>query len=147
LPESEKAEYGYDRPDFAKYLPVGTGLVVVTTALYAFHFVTGCGANLVLTLGWTFGLFFLGFGMVFLLSKGGKLKQRDILLGAIPWRGDERVLDIGCGPGLLLVGAAKRLATGKAVGIDIWNTAVETKNSPESALRNARFEGVADRVG
>jgi cyclopropane fatty-acyl-phospholipid synthase-like methyltransferase len=31
----------------------------------------------------------------------------------------EAVLDVGCGRGLMLVGAARRLKTGKAVGIDL----------------------------
>jgi len=34
--------------------------------------------------------------------------------------GDEQVLDVGCGRGLMLIGAAKRLTTGKATGIDVW---------------------------
>jgi len=41
-------------------------------------------------------------------SKVGKLKERDRLLDRIPWRGDEAVLDVGCGRGLLLIGAARR---------------------------------------
>src|SRR5438067_1587549 len=53
-------------------------------------------------------------------SRFGKLRERERLLGLIPWRGDERVLDVGCGRGLLLVGAARRLTTGSSVGVDIW---------------------------
>ena len=49
-------------------------------------------------------------------SKSGKLRVRDRLLATIPWRGDERVLDVGCCRGLLLCGAARRLTTGTAVG-------------------------------
>ena len=49
-------------------------------------------------------------------SKIGKLRARDELIGAIPWRGDEQVLDVGCGRGLLLIAAAKRLTSGKAIG-------------------------------
>src|SRR5262249_10204191 len=36
-------------------------------------------------------------------SRSGKLRQRERLLDLIPWRGDETVLDVGCGRGLLLV--------------------------------------------
>src|SRR5215472_6849374 len=43
-------------------------------------------------------------GMLF-YSKVGKLQLRERLLDKIPWRGDEFVLDIGCGRGLLTVGA------------------------------------------
>ena len=39
----------------------------------------------------------------------------------IPWRGNETVLDVGTGRGLLMIGAARRLTTGISVGIDIWS--------------------------
>src|SRR5260370_40386319 len=45
-------------------------------------------------------------------SKVGKLRARERFLDLIAWRGDEIVLDVGCGRGLLLVGAARRLTTG-----------------------------------
>jgi ubiquinone/menaquinone biosynthesis C-methylase UbiE len=68
--------------------------------------------------------------------------QAEQLLSKISWRGDEHVLDVGCGRGLLLIGAAKRLTTGKATGIDSWRK----EGSPEATMENARREGVSDRV-
>jgi arsenite methyltransferase len=79
-------------------------------------------------------------------SRVGKLRYRDALLEAIPWRGDEKVLDVGCGRGLLLIGAAKRLKTGKATGIDPWVKEDLSGNAPESVMANAKAEGVAERV-
>jgi len=79
-------------------------------------------------------------------SKVGKLRHRDRLLDRIEWRGDESVLDVGCGAGLLLIGAAKRLSSGKATGIDIWQSEDLTRNSRDVTLENARREGVSDRV-
>lgn len=76
----------------------------------------------------------------------GKVKERDRLLDRIAWKGDERVLDVGCGRGLILVGAAKRLTTGKAVGVDIWQAEDLSGNRPEVPLKNAALEGVGDRV-
>src|ERR1700675_2263543 len=46
-------------------------------------------------------------------SKIGKLREREKLLDLIAWQGRESVLDVGCGRGLMLVGAARRLTTGK----------------------------------
>jgi ubiquinone/menaquinone biosynthesis C-methylase UbiE len=65
---------------------------------------------------------------------------------ALRWRGDEAVLDVGCDRGLLLIGAAKRLTTGKAVGVDIWQAGDLSGNRPEAAQANATLEGVSDRV-
>ena len=79
-------------------------------------------------------------------SQVGKLAMRDRLLDKIPWTGDEKVLDVGCGRGLLLIGAAKRLKKGRATGIDIWDPADLSGNKLEAAVDNARAEGVADRV-
>jgi ubiquinone/menaquinone biosynthesis C-methylase UbiE len=90
--------------------------------------------------------FLLGAGGMVRYSKVGKLRIRDQILEPIPWRGDERVLDVGCGRGLLLIGAARRLTTGKAVGLDRWAPGALTGNRPEAVLDNARLEGVPDRV-
>src|SRR6185437_14623413 len=79
-------------------------------------------------------------------SKVGKLRQRDRLLDTFAWRGDERVLDVGCGRGLLLLGAAQRLTTGTAAGVDLWSGVDLSGNRPEATLENARRAGVADRV-
>jgi 2-polyprenyl-3-methyl-5-hydroxy-6-metoxy-1,4-benzoquinol methylase len=66
-------------------------------------------------------------------------------MNALPWTGDETVLDIGCGRGLMLVGAARRLTTGQAVGIDLWRTEDQADNSPEAAQAHARREGFPTR--
>lgn len=41
----------------------------------------------------------------------GKRRFRDWMLARHEWRGDETVLDVGAGRGLMAVGAAKRLTT------------------------------------
>jgi arsenite methyltransferase len=69
------------------------------------------------------------------------------MVDQVPWTGTERVLDVGCGPGLALVEVAKRLTTGKVTGIDKWMVIHgERHNSKDITLENARIEGVADRV-
>jgi arsenite methyltransferase len=76
----------------------------------------------------------------------GKLRMREQLLNEVPWRGNEAVLDVGCGRGLMLVGAAKRLTSGKATGIDLWQGEDLAGNNPEATRANAEAEGVIDRV-
>jgi arsenite methyltransferase len=79
-------------------------------------------------------------------SKIGKVREREKYLDKIAWRGDERVLDVGCGLGLFLIGAAKRLSTGRAVGIDRWQVEDLSGNNAAGTLNNAMIEGVADTV-
>ena len=79
-------------------------------------------------------------------SKIGKVREREYYLDRIVWRGDECVLDVGCGLGLFLIGAAKRLKTGRAVGIDLWQAEDLSGNTPAGTRNNATIEGVADRV-
>jgi ubiquinone/menaquinone biosynthesis C-methylase UbiE len=92
----------------------------------------------------------LGFGAMALWmiydSKIGKIRERETYLDKINWNGHERVLDVGCGLGLFLIGAAKRLSTGRAVGIDKWQQEDLSGNNAEGTLRNATIEGVADKV-
>ena len=68
------------------------------------------------------------------------------LLDQLNLRGDERILDLGCGRGAVLLLAAQHLTTGRAVGIDLWRRADQSGNSAEATRRNAVAEGVADRV-
>jgi ubiquinone/menaquinone biosynthesis C-methylase UbiE len=90
--------------------------------------------------------FFLFAAWVVVGSKFVKPRQAKRVLDSIRWRGDESVLDTGCGRGLWLVTAAKHLTTGKAVGIDVWNTRLQSGNSPKNTLENAIAENVAEKV-
>jgi ubiquinone/menaquinone biosynthesis C-methylase UbiE len=68
------------------------------------------------------------------------------LLDRLRLRGDERILDLGCGRGAVLLMAAQHLTTGRAVGVDLWRRVDQSGNSAEATQRNAVAEGVADRV-
>jgi SAM-dependent methyltransferase len=61
-------------------------------------------------------------------------------------KGNEYVIDVGSGTGRTAVQMAKRLDTGRLVGIDIWDTMELGGNSPERAYKNAEIEGVRDKV-
>jgi len=101
----------------ARWLALGAGLLALSSAAGMIHY-----------------------------SKVGKLRIRDELLDSIKWSGYETVLDIGCGRGLLLVGAAQRLVSGKAVGVDVWLPKALTGNLPKAVLENAVIEEVAGRI-
>lgn len=68
------------------------------------------------------------------------------LLDQHRWRGDESVLDIGCGRGLVAIGAARRAPHGYITGIDLWQEADLAGNSPAAIRANAVAAGVVDRL-
>lgn len=102
-------------------------------------------AILGMTLGPGIACAFTGAAMIW-TSRIGKVRRRDRNLRAIPWRGDEQVVDVGCGRGLMLVGAAQQLTTGRATGIDIWRAEDLANNSASATFHNVRIAGVTDRV-
>lgn len=79
-------------------------------------------------------------------SRRGKFVVWDNVLDQLALRGDERLLDLGCGRGAVLLMAAQRLTTGRAVGVDLWIVHDQSGNAMEATQRNAQAEGVADRV-
>jgi len=78
-------------------------------------------------------------------TRSGKFHVWDRVLDDLRLRGDETVLDLGCGRGAVLLAAAKRLPRGRAIGVDIWQ-ADQTDNSQQATLANAALENVADRI-
>ncbi len=76
----------------------------------------------------------------------GKFRLWAKLLDDLGLLGDERILDLGCGRGAVLLLAAQHLTTGRAVGVDLWRSVDQSGNSAEATRRNAVAEGVADRV-
>ena len=79
-------------------------------------------------------------------TRSGKFAVWADLLDRLALKGDEWVLDIGCGRGAVLLMAAKRLPHGSAVGVDRWSKADQSGNAEQVTGRNAALEGVADRV-
>jgi arsenite methyltransferase len=79
-------------------------------------------------------------------SRRGKFEVWTALADGLALRGDERVLDLGCGRGAVLLIFARRLTTGRAVGVDIWRTQDQSGNAIEATRQNADADGVADRI-
>jgi ubiquinone/menaquinone biosynthesis C-methylase UbiE len=146
-----KADYGIDAPGIVRFQILLTlaGFGLWTLTLLRF-IPSQLGGSFAVSVSWgsllagVWGV--AGAGVFLWSSRYGKIRVRDKILDTIPWRGDETVLDVGCGRGLLLIGAAKRLKTGKSVGVDIWNSRDLSGNRPEATLQNAAVEGVAGRV-
>jgi arsenite methyltransferase len=143
---STKPDYGIDAPGVVRNL-----FIAGTACLLLFRFLPNFTVgNITFLLSPMFrntaiGCF-VGGVLMLIYSKYGKFKHRERMLNMWNWRGDERVLDVGTGAGLLLIGAAKRLTTGRSTGIDLWSQVDLSANEKQRTLRNAELEGVKDRV-
>lgn len=79
-------------------------------------------------------------------TRAGKFAVWAELLDRLQLKGDERLLDIGCGRGAVLLMAAQRLPRGRAVGVDVWSATDQSGNAEQVTRRNADLEGVAERI-
>ncbi|HYV86170.1 MAG TPA: class I SAM-dependent methyltransferase [Patescibacteria group bacterium] len=136
------ADYGYDAP-YALVTFAALGGAGVLAGIVSWW--TGNG-HLAAMLGF-YGAFFLANAACFFhTTTRGKLQVWDEILDALRLRGDERVLDMGCGRGAVLTAVARRLTTGRVTGIDLWSARDQSGNARDVTLRNATLEGVRDRV-
>ncbi|WP_055482838.1 class I SAM-dependent methyltransferase [Sphaerimonospora mesophila] len=136
-----RGKYGVDAPGVPAGLAVG-GVAELVLAVVLF------------AVGWPIpALVLLVGGMTMVVAAAvfahttlrGKFQVWDEELDRLGLTGSERVLDLGCGRGLVLIKAAGRLRDGSATGLDLW-TRDQSGNSREATLANARAEGVGDRV-
>jgi SAM-dependent methyltransferase len=99
----------------------------------------GPATHILIALG-LIGLAFVAVGVIMVQSsRVARLEARDRILDALALTGEERVLDAGSGTGLMLIGVAKKLKSGRVTGVDLSGEA-------DVAKENAKLEGVADKI-
>jgi SAM-dependent methyltransferase len=130
-----KASYGVDAP----------GVVPIVVVAFVASFIVGIAERRPGPLiGAAIVLMCIGF-FLHTTRRGKFMVWRD-LLDSLRLRGDERILDLGCGRGAVLLLAAKRLTSGRAFGVDIWSGVDQSGNSPRSTRVNAEIERVQDCI-
>jgi len=136
-----RARYGVDGPSSV------AGLVLATSGLLG-------GAAVALAARRRVGALLLAGGVLQALRSGtylyatlrGKFVVWQREIDALALTGSERVLDLGCGTGAVLLTVARRLTTGRATGLDLWRPGDQSQNSESATRRNAEAEGLADRI-
>jgi arsenite methyltransferase len=136
-------DYGFDEPVWPLLLGL-LGIIFLVAGYLSF---------------WAFGLPVLGvicFGcaIMFLLGTAsyayttlrGKFQVWAEVLLRLGLRGDEQIIDLGCGRGAVLLMAASLLPRGRAIGIDVWKTNEQSGNALSVTEHNAKREAVAERV-
>jgi arsenite methyltransferase len=142
----QKPDYGLDAPALCRGFLIGGAAIVGLVVLGSAWLLPGVLRRLLPILAVT-GVYLSGMGLLMLFwSRIKKIQDREGLLDRLGLTEDAQVLDVGCGRGLLLIGAALRLRRGKATGIDIWSNVDQGQNAPEATTENARRAGVSDRV-
>lgn len=134
-----KGSYGIDAP----YVPIISGLIGIVLVLIAALGTRGAWFWVCLIIG----LVWLTQAAWYLQTTlRGKFTIWARILKQLQLVGDERVLDVGCGRGMVLIQAALLLSEGHAGGIDLWRSHDQSGNDPEATTANAVANGVSDRI-
>ena len=135
-------DYGYDAPYALLGFTVAAALALVVAVVSA-----GAQPPRATRLALVyFAIFTFNASSFFYTTRWGKFIVWARVIGAMAWRGDERVLDLGCGRGAILTMVARRLTTGTVTGLDLWSTLDQSGLSERACRENAVREGVSDRV-
>jgi SAM-dependent methyltransferase len=137
-----RGDYGIDAP----YGPAIFLLFAVASSVLAVMS-WGAGDRRSAAMMSGYALFFFANTASFLYTtRRGKFVEWERILDGLDLRGDEAVLDMGCGRGAVLTAVARRLPSGRVTGIDIWSRMDQSGNARDVTLRNAELEGVSNRV-
>jgi len=137
-----RGDYGYDAP----YALIMFAALAVASGIGAVVIWLNEPAHGVPPLAFTSLILLFCAGNFFYTTRHGKFIEWSHILDKLHLRGDERVLDMGCGRGAVLTAVAGRLKAGRVTGVDIWSTTDQSGNAQAVTLRNASLEGVSDRV-
>jgi arsenite methyltransferase len=137
-----KPQFGIDAPGVVKTLGfIGVALLVTTgvcaalgqTDIASLTLWPGCSMTLATVL-------------MLLTSTVGKPFVIRRMIDQLKLQGNEQVLDVGCGRGLLLLHAARQLRGGRATGLDLWSTRDQSGNAEAATRHNAALANLTDRV-
>ncbi len=139
---NRRGDYGFDAPMVPALMGAG-GVILLVVAV-----VLGTGRDpSSAILPFISGLALLLQCAIYVhTTRSGKFKVWAELLAGLNLRGDEAVLDMGCGRGAVLLTVAGLVPRGNAVGLDLWKKVDQSGNDLATTQANAEAEGVADRV-
>jgi SAM-dependent methyltransferase len=137
-----KPDYGLDSPRAVRAM-FSRGVWTLAFALLVFYInhtqYPAVSARVLTVLG-LIAAAFIAVGYVKLWSsRVAKFRVRDSILSSLELNGSEKVLDLDGSAGLMSVGAAKQLKSGRVTTVDVFGEA-------DAARENAKAEGVVEKV-
>lgn len=141
---SGKVNYGIDAPGVIAYLIIFGSILIISVIIFP-HVKIGTTDIDLRGFIWSGASCILVGLLMLFYSLKGKEYHRDRMLNMVSWNGNEQVLDVGTGLGLLMIGAAKRLNMGRSTGIDVWHVSDLSNNLRENTIKNAVLEQVGNK--
>lgn len=137
---NSRPRFGIDAPGLVLGFAIGGPLLLLASLF------DGFAPALSLTMRYTGFVLCAEAILMTLSSLYGKPLVTRRMIDTLQLHGGEQVLDVGCGRGLLLLEAARRLPRGRATGLDLWSRRDQSGNAAAATQHNAELAGVADRV-
>lgn len=140
---NQKANYGNWVPE--KLLCALWMLTILAAALLAVNFRVWkiTALTVIFAVGLVVALFYAIYMSLlhhtFSFHGGGLMgRMHEYLLSCLPWDGEGKILDIGCGSGALIIRAKKKFPQSQAVGLDYWG--ITWDYAKEQCEKNAHIE-------
>ncbi len=138
------SNYKWQVPSSVRHMSL-IGIIVLVVAMVLTHlgitYALGIGVGVALLLHIPI-VALTAIGLILRRARTGFLST---VVNLIPWKGDEEVLDVGCGSGVLLFACIKQSPTAKGTGIDIYDP-YSFGGSAGVFWKNAEVEGVKSRI-
>ncbi len=138
------SNYQWQVPSSVKHMSL-VGIIALAIAMILTHlgitYALGIGVGVALLLH----IPIIGLTAVGIILRRARTGFIKTVVDLIPWKGDEEVLDVGCGSGILLFACVKASPTAKGTGIDIYDP-YSFGGSAGVFWKNAEIEGVKSRI-
>lgn len=139
---NKKANYGLDAPTVVQSLLFFSIVALIASGFsFLIHNPFWFWVAFIYAALTSFSLFISAIWMIY-SSKIAKPKIISKLIHELKLRKTDKLLDLGCGKGLFLIEAAKKLKAGNAHGVDLWYKKDQSGNEETATYKNAKKEGV-----
>lgn len=138
-----KPKFGIDAPGLVVGFAIGGAALIIGGLVCAWTNSLPAAAGIALSVGISLFVAFLLMAISSLWTKPIVIRH---MVASLQLRGNEQVLDVGCGRGLLLLQVAQQLPQGCVTGLDLWSTRDQSGNAATVTQRNAACTAMTKRV-